>query len=208
MFVLGLTGSIAMGKSWGARCFRHFGVPVHDADACVHALLAPGGAAVRAVSAVFAGVQTGDGGVDRLKLAAHVFGDDAALDRLEAILHPMVRRRQRAFLAVHARRATPLVVLDVPLLYETNGVSRVDAVVTMTAPAFLQRCRVLRRRGMTQAKFMAILERQMPDSIKRRVADFVVSTAGTRGASLRQIEAIVKVTRDRKGQVWSPLWGQ
>lgn len=207
MFVLGLTGSIAMGKTWGSKCFRHAGVPVHDADACVHALLAPQGEAVAAVAAAFADVRSHDGGVDRLKLAARVFGDDAALDTLEAILHPMVRRRQRAFLAAHARRAVPLVVLDVPLLYETGGVTRVDAVAVMTAPAFLQRRRVLRRPGMTEQKFQAILNRQTPDSVKRQVADFVISTAATRGESLRQIVAVVKITRDRQGQVWSPAWG-
>lgn len=207
MFVLGLTGSIAMGKTWGSKCFRYMGVPVHDADACVHALLAPGGDAVEAVAAAFTDVKGHDGGVDRLKLAARVFSDDAALNKLEAILHPMVRQRQRAFLAVHARRKTCLVVLDVPLLYETNGAVRVDAVAVMTAPAFLQRRRALRRPGMSDEKLQAILDRQTPDTIKRRVADYVVSTAGPRGESLRQIRAVVKITRDRQGQVWSPAWG-
>jgi dephospho-CoA kinase len=110
-------------------------------------------------------------------------------------------------LAVHARLASPLVVLDVPLLYETGGAARVDAVVVMTAPAFLQRRRVLRRKGMTEEKFQAILDRQTPDAIKRRMADFVISTAATRGASLRQVAAVVKMTRYQDGRVWSPTWG-
>lgn len=207
MYVLGLTGSIAMGKSWGSKCFRQCGVPVHDADACVHMLMAPGGAAVEVVAAAFPGVLNNGGGVDRAKLSAQVLGNDAALDTLEAILHPMVRERQRAFLATHARAATRLVVLDVPLLYETHGRARVDAAVVMSAPAFLQRRRVLRRPGMTAQKLTAILNRQTPDAVKRRVAEYVVSTAGPRGESLRNIAAIVKITRTLQGRVWAPGWG-
>ncbi len=208
MFVLGLTGSIAMGKTWGAKCFRHFGVPVHDADACVHGLLAPGGDGVGPVSTAFPGVLNQAGGVDRIRLSDRVIGDDAALDTLEAILHPMVQERQRKFLTLHARAAAPLVVLDIPLLYETHGRARVDAVAVVSAPAFLQRRRVLRRPGMTAQKFDAILKRQTPDAVKRRVAEFVVSTAGPRGQSLRSIAVIVKVTRSLKGDVWSPAWGR
>jgi len=208
MFVLGLTGSIAMGKTWGAKCFRHFGVPVHDADACVHALLAPGGAAVAAITARFTNVDDGVGGVDRLKLGALVFGDNQALNTLEAIIHPLVRIQQRAFLAAHARRGCSLVVLDIPLLYENAGSAWVDGVVVVSAPQFLQRRRALHRPGMTVQKLDAILARQTPDAIKRQVADFVVSTAGTRGQSLHQIATVVKVARNRKGQVWGPGWGR
>lgn len=208
MFVLGLTGSIAMGKTWGAKCFRHFGVPVHDADACVHDLMGPGGEAVSAIDAVFAGVVNRRGGVDRQKLSDKVFGDAAALTELEAMLHPLVRQSQRQFLAVHARAATPLVVLDIPLLYETEGRARVDAVVVMSAPAFLQRRRALGRPGMNVQKLNAVLARQMPDDIKRRVAEYVVITNGPRGQSLRQIASIVKVARGQRGQAWNPGWGR
>jgi len=217
MFVLGLTGSIAMGKTWGAKCFRHFGVPVHDADACVHDLLRPGGEAVAAVNAAFAGVGDAHGGIDRRKLADRVFADPAAsgsaasaasLDRLEAILHPLVHKRQRRFLARHARAAAPLVVLDVPLLYETEGRSKVDAVVVMSAPKFLQRRRALRRPGMTEQKLNAVLARQMPDEVKRQVAEYGVMTNGSRGQSLRRIAAIIKETRVLRGVAWTPGWGR
>jgi dephospho-CoA kinase len=208
MYVLGLTGSIAMGKSWGAQCFRHFGVPVHDADECVHRLLGAGGGAVEKVMAAFPGMGTVAGGVNRLMLADEVFKDTAALNTLEAILHPMVRDSQRRFLARHARAASPLVVLDVPLLFETGGRARVDAVVVMSAPSFLQRRRALKRPGMTAAKFEALLARQTPDDVKRRVAEFLVSTAGLRAQSLRAIGAVVKLTHGRRGEVWGPGWGR
>ena len=208
MFVLGLTGSIAMGKSWGAKCFRNLSVPVHDADHCVHQLLGVGGKAVATVEAAFPGVQKTDGGIDRGKLSARVFGNDEALDTLESILHPLVRAEQRRFLARHARAGSPLVVLDVPLLYETGGVARTDAVVVMSAPEFLQCRRALSRPSMTAEKFGAILERQVPDGVKCSVADFIVSTGGPRGESLRQIAAIVKIARGLQGHVWSPAWGR
>lgn len=206
--MLGLTGSIAMGKTWGAKCFRHFGVPVHDADACVHGLLGPGGEAVAMVAAAFSGMVAAHGGVDRLKLADRVFSDLTALDTLEAMLHPLVRHSQRHFLAVQARAGAALVVLDVPLLYETQGRSKVDAVVVMSAPKFLQRRRALRRSGMTEQKLNAIVARQMPDEIKRRVAEYVVTTNGPRGQSLREIAAIVKKTRTLRGEVWNSDWGR
>ena len=208
MFVLGLTGSIAMGKTWGAKCFRHFGVPVHDADACVHALLRPGGEAVAMVAAAFPGVMDARGGIDRLKLSDMAFGDSAALDTLEAMLHPLVRQSQRRFLAAQRRAAASLVVLDVPLLYETQGRAKVDAVVVMSAPKFLQRRRALRRSGMTEQKLNVIMARQMPDEIKRRVAEYGVMTNGPRGQSLRQIAAIVKETRTLRGEAWNPGWGR
>ncbi|MCR4376998.1 MAG: dephospho-CoA kinase [Rhodospirillales bacterium] len=208
MFVLGLTGSIAMGKTWGAKCFRHFGVPVHDADACVHDLLGPGGEAVTMVAAAFPGVMAAHGGIDRLKLSNLVFNDAAALDKLEAMLHPLVQQSQRCFLAAQACRRAVLVVLDVPLLYETQGRAKVDAAVVMSAPKFLQRRRVLKRSGMSEQKLNAIVARQMPDEIKRRVAEYVVMTNGPRGQSLREIAAIVKKTRTLRGQAWNPGWGR
>ncbi|MBF0252030.1 MAG: dephospho-CoA kinase [Alphaproteobacteria bacterium] len=208
LYVLGLSGSIGMGKSWAARCFRKLGVPVHDADACVHRLLGPGGAAVRPVADAFAGVMADDGGIDRAALGACVFANDELLARLEHILHPRVRADQRRFLAERRREGHALAVLDIPLLYETGAHADVDAVVVMSAPGWLQRQRVLRRPGMTAAKLDAILARQLPDAVKRRAADFVVSTGGPRGESLRAIAAIVKLSRTRRGRVWSPAWGR
>ena len=210
MYILGLTGSIAMGKTWGTKCFRHFGVPVHDADQCVHDLLGAGGAVVNEVLDNFPDVGDGQGGIDRQKLGARVFGaeDDSPLRKLEQILHPRVIAAERAFLVDHARRRSPLVVLDIPLLYETNARPRVDAVVSMSAPAFLQRQRVMRRGGMTEAKFQGILARQTPDWVKCRVAEFVIGTGGPRGQSLRQVAEVVKVTRGLKGRAWSAHWGR
>lgn len=197
-----------MGKTWAAKCFRTLGVPVHDSDGCVHALLASDGRASRMVMKTFPDAKGEDGKIDRLKLGKIVFGDDDKLNILEAMLHPLVRDSQHAFLARHARAGRKLVVLDVPLLFESNARSRVDAVVVVSAPAFIQRIRAMRRRGMTEHKFNAILARQMPDNIKRRVGEFVVSTAGPRGQSLRRIGAIVKVTKSMKGHVWGPDWGK
>jgi len=196
-----------MGKTWGARCFRRLGVPVHDADACVHRLMGSQGAATQKIGMIFSGVIGADGSVDRQKLANCVLGDDVALERLEAIVHPLVHQQQRQYLQRCRRRSVPLVVLDIPLLYETESRARVDAVVVMSAPQMLQRQRVLRRAGMTTKKLNAIQNRQMPDSIKRKLAEFVVSTAGTRGQSLRQIAKVVKICRTLKGEVWGPHWG-
>ena len=141
MYILGLTGSIGMGKTWGTKCFRHLGVAVHDADACVHRLLAPGGAATAEVANVFPGVLSTQNGVDRQKLGAYVFSDDSALDTLQAVLYPLVHKNQRLFLANCQRRRVELAVLDIPLLYETNARAGVDAVVVMSAPACVQRQR-------------------------------------------------------------------
>lgn len=207
MYILGLTGSIGMGKSWAGRCFRTARVPVHDADAAVHALLSPGGAAVRLIDEAFPGVLDDAGGVDRLKLGAKVLGDDAKLTKLEGLLHPLVRADQRKFLKRCRARGVRLVVLDIPLLFETQGRSRVDAVVVMSAPRFVQEHRVLKRAGMTRAKFDAILARQMDDAVKRRLADFIVATGATRGDSFRQIAAVAKTCKHRAGRVWSPTWG-
>ncbi len=199
MFVLGLTGSIGMGKTAAAKMLRRMGLPLHDADRAVHRLLAKGGAAIAAVEAAFPGVAV-DGAVDRERLAARVFEDPAALERLEGILHPAVRRTTRAFLGRHARADRPLVVLDIPLLFEAGGAALCDAVVVVTAPAFVQRARVMGRRGMTPARFQAILAKQMPDNEKRRRADFIVKTGLSKAAALWQLRAIIKLLRRRPGR--------
>lgn len=203
MVILGLTGSIGMGKTTVAAMFRRLGIPVHDADAAVHALTAAGGAAVDAVARAFPGVVV-EGAVDRRALGRVVFGDVKALRRLEAILHPLVRARERRFLALQARRRAPLVVLDIPLLYETGGEERCDAVVVVSAPRFVQAARVLGRPGMNPGTLAAILKRQVPDAVKRRRADFVVATGLGRGHSLRAVRRIVRVAKARRGAKWPP----
>ena len=194
MFVLGLTGSIGMGKTTAAKMLRRMGLPLHDADRAVHRLLAKGGAAVATVEAAFPGV-VADSAVDRERLGAQVFEDRAALRRLEGILHPAVRRATRAFLGRQARAGRPLVVLDIPLLFETGGEALCDAVVVVAAPPFVQRARVMARRGMTSARFQAILTKQMPNREKRRRADFVVNTGLSKAVTLRQLRAIVTLLR-------------
>ncbi len=196
MIVLGLTGSIGMGKSTAAGMFRHLGLPLHDADAAVHRLLGPGGAAVQTVAAAFPGVLK-DGAVDRQALAAQVFGDPAALRRLEAILHPLVRRSTECFLKRQRRRRRDLVVLDIPLLFETGGDALCDAVVVVTAPRFLQTARVLSRPGMTAERLAAIRAQQTPEAEKRRRADFLIWTGLGKGDSLRRLAAIVRLLRDQ-----------
>lgn len=173
--VLGLTGSIGMGKSATAAMFSVRGVPVHDSDAAVHALYGPGGGAARAIGDAFPGTLTPEGGVDRPALRAAVLGNSEKLARLEAIVHPLVRDESRAFLARHAD--APLVVLDIPLLFETGAEARCDAVLVVTAPPEVQRARVLARPGMTEAAFEAIRAKQMPDAEKRARADFVIDTS-------------------------------
>ena len=176
MIVMGLTGSIGMGKSTVAAMFRDAGVPVFDADAEVHRLQGPGGALLPVIEAAFPGT-TGPAGVDRAALREAVFGDDAALARLEGIVHPAVAERREAFLATHAD--APLVVLDVPLLFEKAGWQGVDRIAVVSAPPEVQRARVLARPGMTEAAFAAILARQMPDAEKRARADHVIPTGGS-----------------------------
>ena len=184
-FILGLTGSIGMGKSAVADMFTASGVPVFDADAAVHLLQGPGGALVPAIEEAFPGT-TGRGGVDRQKLGAAVLGNRSELARLEAIVHPAVAAMRKAFLAEHADK--PLVVFDVPLLFEKVGTSTVDAVAVVSAPAELQRARVLARPGMTADKFAAILALQVPDAEKRALADYVIDT----GVSLEETRRAVK----------------
>ena len=173
MIVLGLTGSVGMGKSATAAMFREAGVPVFDADAAVHALYA--GEAVAPVEAAFPGT-TQDGAIDRLRLRDRVMGDAAALSRLEALIHPLVRARRETFLAGARAAGHPIAVLDIPLLFETGGEAEVDAVVVVSAPEAVQKARVLARPGMTEALFSAILSRQMPDAQKRARADHVIDT--------------------------------
>ncbi|HSV29579.1 MAG TPA: dephospho-CoA kinase [Candidatus Omnitrophota bacterium] len=195
MKILGLTGSIGMGKSTAARMLRRMGVPVHDADATVHALMAQGGAAVAMVEAAFPGVVK-EGAVDRAELGRRVFGRPDQLRRLEAILHPLVRQAERAFLERHRRRRTRLVVLDIPLLFETGGERRCDKVAVVTAPAFLQAQRVLKRPGMTPARLAAIRSQQMADGEKRRRADFVIPTGLGMRPALRRLRAVVTLMRN------------
>lgn len=188
MIVLGLTGSIGMGKSTTAKMFAEAGVPVHDSDEAVHRLYA--GAAAPLVEEAFPGTVR-DGTVDRTRLAERVIGDIAAIRRLEAIIHPLVRADADAFLERHRRAGVPLAVLDIPLLFETGGRNRVDKVLVVTAPAELQRERVLARPGMTDEKFRAILAKQVPDAEKRSQADFVVDTGSGLEAAREAVAAIV-----------------
>jgi len=188
MFVLGLTGSLGMGKSTTARFFAEEGVPVHDADAVVHRLYE--GEAAAAIEAAFPGTTTA-GKVDREKLAARVLGDVGALTRLEAIVHPLVQEAERWLLAEAQARGEKVAVLDIPLLFETGGEERVDAVVVVSAPADVQRARTLERPGMTVDKLDAILARQMPDHEKRRRADFVVDTSRGFEAARAKVRAIL-----------------
>jgi dephospho-CoA kinase len=189
MLVLGLTGSVAMGKSTTARFFAEEGVPVHDADAVVHRLYE--GDAVPVIEAAFPGT-TANGKVDRVKLGFRVMGDLAALRQLEAIVHPMVQDAEQRFLAEAEAKGAPVAVLDIPLLFETGGDQRVDAVVVATAPPEVQRARVLERPGMTEQRLGAMLARQMPDSEKRLRADFVVDTSRGFDDARAQVQAILQ----------------
>jgi len=188
-FILGLTGSIGMGKSAVTAMFRDAGVPVFDADACVRALQGPGGALLPAIEAAFPGT-TGPDGVDRAQLGAAVFGQPAALARLEEIVHPAVAERRAQFLRDHA--AAPLVVYDIPLLFERTGRSGVDAVAVVSARADQQRERVLARPGMSVDKFAAILAAQMPDAEKRARADYVIDTSTPLETTRAAVFALVK----------------
>jgi dephospho-CoA kinase len=174
IFVIGLTGSLAMGKSATAKMFAEAGVPVHDADATVHRLYE--GDAVAPIEAAFPGI-TADGKVDREKLGQRVLGNDLAMRRLEQIVHPLVRKAEEGFLEEAERKGAKVAVLDIPLLYETQGDRRCDAVVLVSAPPELQRARAFERPGMSEQKFEAILAKQVPDTEKRRRADFVVDSS-------------------------------
>jgi dephospho-CoA kinase len=203
MVIVGLTGSIGMGKTTAARMLRRMGVPVHDADAQVHRLYGRDREAIAAIAAAFPG-SVRDGRVDRAALGAQVIGRPEALRRLEGIVHPRLAAARRRFLAEAARRRVPLVVLDVPLLFETGGERRVDATLVVSAPAAVQRARVLSRPGMTAEKLDGILARQMPDREKRRRADVVVPTGLGRAVTLRRLRAAVRDLRTARGRHWPP----
>jgi dephospho-CoA kinase len=175
VIVIGLTGSVGMGKSTAASLLRDMGLPVYDADRAVHRLMAKGGKAVAAVEAAFPGV-TRNGAVDRKLLGTRVFGHPAEMKRLEAILHPMVRQAERRFLQLCRSRQEPIAVLDIPLLYETGAEKRCDLVIVLTAPQFLQDQRVLKRPGMSPQRLAEIKAKQMPDAEKRKRADIVIDT--------------------------------
>jgi dephospho-CoA kinase len=186
---IGLTGSIGMGKSTTAQLFREAGVPVHDADATVHRLYA--GRAAPLVEVAFPGVVR-DGAVDRAALGQHVIGKPEAMKRLETIVHPLVHEEEQLFLAAAAKSGAHLAVLDIPLLFETGGDSRVDIVVVVSAPPEVQRARVLARAGMTPGRFEAILAKQMPDAEKRRRAHFVVDSSKGVADARRQVSDILQ----------------
>lgn len=204
MVILGLTGSIGMGKTTASAMLRRMGVPVYGSDEAVHGVLARGGAAVPAVAAAFPEAVR-DGEVDRAALRARAFGDEAALRRLEAIVHPLVREVQGRFLRRQAARRARVVALDVPLLFEVGLYAACDAVLVVTAPAFLQRARVLARPGMTEEMLARILAQQTGDSWKRRRADFVVSSGLGRAPVLRSLRAVVRLAAGRCGRHWPPL---
>jgi dephospho-CoA kinase len=208
MIVLGLTGSIAMGKSTAAAIFRSMGVPVCDADAIVHRLLGPGGAAVEPVEAAFPGSRAAVGGIDRRSLGERVFGRRDELARLEAILHPLVQRAEAAFLARCCAARGRLAVLDIPLLLETGGERRVDAVAVVSAPEVVQTPRALHRPGMTPERLEAIRAHQLPDREKRRRADFIVPMGLGRRRSVEVIAAIVDRLRQRHGRAWPRAWSR
>jgi dephospho-CoA kinase len=198
MFVLGLTGSIGMGKSTVAAMFRAEGVPVHDADAVVHTLYE--GEAAPVIEAAFPGT-TRDGVVDRGLLAARVLDNPAALARIEAIVHPLVAASRDTFLTEAEKKGTSLVVLDVPLLFETGGDRTVDAVVLVTAPEAVQKERVSRRPGMTPERLAVILARQRPDAEKRAGAHFIIDTGGEFARTVRQVRAILQSLAGAKNKL-------
>ena len=193
MIIIGLTGSIGMGKSTAAKMFRRCGVPVFDADAEVHRLQGPGGALVDVIERYFPGTTSAEG-VNRQALGARVFGNKPELRRLEALIHPVVARRRKAFLRRH--RFRPLVVLDIPLLFESGGEKSVDFVAVVSAPAHLQRQRVMARPGMTEEKFASILKLQTSDAEKRRRADFIIPTGAGKARSFAFVKQLVRTLTD------------
>jgi dephospho-CoA kinase len=196
MIVVGLTGSIGMGKSAVAAMFARDGVPVFDADAVVHDLQGPGGRLVTAIEAGFPGSTTVDG-VDRAKLGAQVFGDPVKLRQLEAIVHPAVAEARAVFLDDHTD--APLIVFDIPLLLEKGRSPDIDAVVVVSAPADVQRDRVLRRTGMTPEKFEQIVARQMPDAEKRARSDYIIETGTTLAATQARVREVIACLTAPKG---------
>ncbi len=201
-FILGLTGSIGMGKSAVAAMFKGLGVPVFDADAAVHELQGPGGACLAPIERDFPGT-TGPQGVDRQKLGAAVFGNPDALLRLERIVHPEVAELRRAFLADTAE--APLIVFDIPLLYEKTGQHGLDAVVVVSAPAEVQRARVLARPGMTEQKFAQILKLQVPDAEKRARADYVLDTGTSLAETRHAVQDLIRALTGPQKEPQTPL---
>jgi dephospho-CoA kinase len=198
-FVVGLTGSIGMGKTETAKLFARLGIAVHDADAVVHGLYDHNGAAVEAIGRAFPGVVK-DGKVDRVVLSSQLTGNEAAFQRLESIVHPLVRDAENAFLEAATKRGEDLVVLDIPLLFEIGGEKRVDAVIVVSAPADAQRARVLAREGMTLEKLEAIHARQMPDVDKRAKADFVIETDKGLAHAYEAVKRVAAALRQRAAQ--------
>lgn len=206
MLIIGLTGSIGMGKSTAAARIRTLGVGVCDADAIVHKLYKPGGAAVAPIEAAFPGTLGEDGGVDRQRLAAALLADGAAFKRLEAIVHPLVHAAERRFLHEKLAKGAEKVVLEIPLLFETGGEKRVDVTIVVSAPPEVQRQRVLDRPGMTPEKLDQLLSRQVPDEEKRRRADFVVDTSRTIPETEAQIDRIMAQLDGRSGTAFAEHW--
>jgi dephospho-CoA kinase len=203
VLIVGLTGSIGMGKSAVAARFRHHGIAVCDADAEVHKLYE--GAAVAPIEAAFPGTTRG-GKVDRQRLAAALLTDPAGFERLEVIVHPLVFAAERDFLRAEAAKGAAMAVLEIPLLLETRGEKRVDVVVVCSAPADKQRERVLQRPNMTLEKLQQVLARQMPDAEKRARADFVVDTGGSLDETAAQVDSIVESLRGRAGTAFAGAW--
>ncbi len=197
-YLIGLTGSVGMGKSETAKMFKQAGIPAYDADAAVRELYAEGGAAVGAIGLAFPGAVK-RGAVDRHALSDIVTRDKAALQRLEEIVHPLVRNFRHAFLEKTSTEGAAIAVLDIPLLFEVGSEKDVDAVIVVSAPQEVQRERVMQRPSMTEEKFAAILARQTPDSEKRAKADFVIDTSKGLDHAAAQVEAIISVLKDRLG---------
>jgi dephospho-CoA kinase len=204
MLIVGLTGSIGMGKSTASAYLRSRGLPVFDADAEVHRLYA-GGKAVERIERAFPGTTTA-AGVDRNKLSAALIAHPARLRELEAIVHPMVREAERSFLRDEARRATPIAVLEIPLLFEAGADRLVDVVVVLTAPADVQQARLLTRPGMSKEKLDQLLARQMPDAEKRQLADFIVDTGSGLAPSQAALDAIIGKLQARHGEAYARHW--
>ena len=196
MIILGLTGSIGMGKTTVARMFAEAGAPAFDSDAAVHALYAPGGAAVEAVEQEFPGVSR-NGGIDRALLGPRVLNNPKAMKRLEQVVHPFVRQAQVDFSEAQRAAGARVVVFDIPLLFETGGADLVDKVAVVSAPAHVQRERVLARPDMTEEKFQQLLSRQTPDAEKRARADFVIDTGVSLEDTRAQVRAVLDALREQ-----------
>jgi dephospho-CoA kinase len=203
VIVVGLTGSIGMGKSTAAAMLRHKRIPVFDSDAAVHALQKPGGKALPAIAAAFPGV-VHDGVLDRAKLGALVFGNPAEIKRLNAIMHPLVRCGQKHWLMHQALARQPLVVLDIPLLFETKGETRCDAVLVVSAPARIQRQRVLARPSMTAEKLDGVLKLQTPDRVKRKRASLVIASGQGKAVTRHALAAALKSVGKLTARHWPP----